>query len=143
MIPRYFPQGIPACTVSVMKGKTGASVLLAVYCINMFLVELPRLFLSVGMMLEGYLREGTVMTGVFVLSTLGLVGVAFGKWKLMSVGLMSHATVAATGLVAIAYRDFVPGFLASTVCSISILVCSVMPSVISYIASGNSVVDSD
>lgn len=126
-----------------MRGKTGTSALLAVDRVNMLLVELPRLFLSVGMVTDGYPREGLVMTGVFILSTIGLTGAAFGRWQFLVVGLMSHATVATVGIISIAYGEFVPGFLASTFCSISILLCAVLPGVIPYIAAGHSVVESD
>ena len=39
--------------------------------------------------------------------------------------------------------EFVPGFLASTACSLSVIVCALLPGVIKYVASGVSIVDSD
>lgn len=126
-----------------MRGKKAVNVLLVLYCINMVLVELPRLFLSAGMLVDEGLREGLVMMGFFILSTIGLVGVAYGKWVFLAVGLIGHTTVATTGLIAARYGDFTSGFLASTACSLSIVLCALMPGVLSYIASGQSVVDSE
>jgi hypothetical protein len=126
-----------------MRGKSGTNALLVVCCIDMVLVELPRLFLSVGMAMDGSRRESLVIMCIFVLSLLGLVGVAFGKWILLMAGLVGHALMATSGVSAILYGEFVPGFLASTACSLSVIVCALLPGVIKYVASGVSIVDSD
>ena len=81
-----------------MRGKSGTNALLVVCCIDMVLVELPRLFLSVGMAMDGSRRESLVIMCIFVLSLLGLVGVAFGKWILLMAGLVGHALMATSGI---------------------------------------------
>ena len=126
-----------------MKGKSGTNALLIVCCIDIMLVGLPRLFLSVGMAADGSFRESLVMMGIFVLSLLGLVGVAFGKWTLLMAGLVGHVLIATSGIAAILYGEFVPGFIASTACSLSVLVCALLPGVMRYVASGESILDSD